>query len=64
MSFGGPKVKPQQTPVMPDEQDPQVVEARRRRALEVQTRGGRQSTILTGGSASSGQGNQTLGGAQ
>lgn len=33
---------------MPDMEDPEVVARRRKRALEATTRGGRQSTILSG----------------
>lgn len=32
---------------MPDPQDPAVLEAKRRQMADMQTRGGRQSTILT-----------------
>jgi hypothetical protein len=33
---------------MPDPEDPEVLAAKRRRAMQAQTRGGRQSTILSG----------------
>lgn len=44
-----PKVpEPKDPPRMPDEEDPAIIEARRRRAQEAASRGGRASTILTG----------------
>jgi hypothetical protein len=46
--FGGGST-PQPTPVtrMPDEQDPAVLEAKRRAAQQQQARSGRTSTVLT-----------------
>lgn len=39
--------KPEPPARMPDEEDPAVIEARRKRAAEAQRRGGRASTILS-----------------
>ena len=46
---GGQKRQPQaQSVTMPDPEDPEVLARKRKRMLEAQTRGGRQSTILSG----------------
>lgn len=46
--FGKPKVPKVEDPArMPDEEDPAVEEARRRRAEAARSRGGRASTILS-----------------
>lgn len=48
--FGGSKTPPPQpTPAapMPDAQSPAVLEARRKQAMEMMQRAGRQSTILS-----------------
>lgn len=39
--------KPQAPTRMPDPEDPEVLEARRRRVADVQARSGRESTILS-----------------
>lgn len=47
--FSKPKMpKPQAPARMPDEEDPAIIEARRKRAAEAMRRSGRGSTILTG----------------
>lgn len=44
-----PKVPEPQEPVrMPDQDDPALIEARRKRSQELMARGGRASTILSG----------------
>lgn len=40
--------KPEDPARMPDEEDPAVIEARRRRVASAKARGGRESTILAG----------------
>lgn len=47
--FGGGTKKPKPVPPqrMPDPEDPALVEARRRKALDITARGGRSATILT-----------------
>jgi hypothetical protein len=47
LGFGGAP-KAQKSVTMPDPDDPEILAKRRRRALESQARGGRQSTILSG----------------
>jgi hypothetical protein len=42
-----PPPKPQKPPPMPDEESPAVKEAKRRAALDMLQRAGRESTILT-----------------
>lgn len=66
MSFLFPSApKPQAAAVMPDSQGPAVQEAERRQRLALAARGGRASTILTGGGngAAPTYSNATLGGA-
>jgi hypothetical protein len=45
---GGAIAKAQKSVSMPDPEDPEIQEKRRRRMLQSQARGGRQSTILSG----------------
>lgn len=45
--FGGSKPKPAPVVRMPDEEDPAVLEAKRRQAAAEQARSGRTSTVLT-----------------
>jgi len=44
---GGKKPKVEAPQRMPDPEDPALVEARRRKALDITARGGRAATILT-----------------
>lgn len=48
MSWLIPRMKAPRPTRMPDEFDPKILEARRRKAMEIASRGGRASTILTG----------------
>lgn len=45
--FGGSTPKPTPVVRMPDDEDPTVVEARRRAAADAQARSGRTSTVLS-----------------
>lgn len=45
---GGRQPQAQKAVSMPDPEDPEILEKRRRRMMQSQARGGRQSTILSG----------------
>jgi len=62
--FGGSKTPaptPTPPPVMPDPQNPAVLEVRRKRSLEMMQRAGRQSTILSEGGGGDSYNSKTLG---
>lgn len=49
-----PKTPEPKSPApMPDDQSPSVIEAKRRKELDIMSRGGRSSTILTDGGGGS-----------